>query len=287
MTDSQKGLLWVHLATLLFGFPGLFAEWLDFLPSEQIVAGRTLFGSLFLLILLSTIGKLPVPKDKRIWGRLVLTGVILAFHWWAFFRAIQLTNVAIGLLTFSTFPLFTSVLEPIFLKEKLKALDVGLALLVILGVAIVGMDALSLAGGIEGFLWGIAGGASFAVMAIVNRGLGTEIQGLALAAWQNLFAFLCLLPLVIQLPLPTESSSWGLLALLGILFTGIAHGLFNESMRFIRASTASLIVSMEPFYGIILAYMLLGQEPKAWTLLGGSLILLAGFVPTWLGLRRK
>lgn len=280
MSQQARGLLLVHAATLLFGFPGLFAEWLKPLLPIQIVAGRTLFAAIFLILGLGLLGRLSLPQGKKTWIKLLATGVVLAFHWMAFFKAIQLTNVAIGLLAFSTFPLFTSLLEPLIFKEKLRQMDLFLALLVLVGISIVGNDALRADFGIAGILWGLAGSASFALMALLNRGLNLELKGLEIAAYQNLFAFIALLPFNIGLPLPSDGMTWGLLLLLGVLFTGIAHGMFNQSLAFIRASTASLIVSMEPLYGIILAFFLLDQKPGMLTLMGGGLILMAGVIPT-------
>ena len=45
---------------------------------------------------------------------LLLSGAILGAHWIAFFKSIQVSTVAIGLLSYVSYPLFTSVIEPIF-----------------------------------------------------------------------------------------------------------------------------------------------------------------------------
>lgn len=54
-------------------------------------------------------------------------GIILAVHWTTFFQSIQMSTVAIGLLTFSTFPVFTTFLEPYFFKEKINVKDIVIA----------------------------------------------------------------------------------------------------------------------------------------------------------------
>ncbi len=51
MRRSKQGLIWLHIAVLLFGLAGLFAKWVS-LPSVIIVLGRVVFSSLFLFILL-------------------------------------------------------------------------------------------------------------------------------------------------------------------------------------------------------------------------------------------
>src|SRR5207249_4149971 len=91
---------------LLFGFAGLFGKWLD-LPPIFIVLGRTIVAAIALAALRV------IRHDARpaFDPRLVATGATLALHWVAFFTAIQVASVAIGLLGFASFPLFVLVLE--------------------------------------------------------------------------------------------------------------------------------------------------------------------------------
>ena len=60
----------------------------------------------------------------------VLMGVILAIHWSTFFKSIQLSTVAIGLLSFSTSPIFVPFL--FVCKPALQTKDIFL--LVLLGI---------------------------------------------------------------------------------------------------------------------------------------------------------
>ncbi|MFR6714479.1 MAG: EamA family transporter [Dorea longicatena] len=51
---------------------------------------------------------------------MILTGVVMAIHWSSFFQSIQTSSVAIGTITFSTFPLFLTFLEPLLFHEKIS-----------------------------------------------------------------------------------------------------------------------------------------------------------------------
>ena len=51
-------------------------------------------------------------------------------------------------------------------------------------------------------------------------------------------------------------------------------------MRHIKAQTASIINSLEPVYGIALAYLLLDEAPSLRTILGGIIVLLAAAAAT-------
>src|SRR6266567_5131814 len=102
-TPRARSLAALHLAVVLFGFAGLFGKWLA-LPAVTIVFGRTLVASVALAVLLR-LERLPgaIP-GRRIDGRLAVNGAVLALHWVAFFEAIRIASVAVGLLGFASFP---------------------------------------------------------------------------------------------------------------------------------------------------------------------------------------
>ncbi len=60
---------------------------------------------------------------------------------------------------------------------------------------------------------------------------------------------------------------------LGVFCTAVAHALFIQAMRAVRAGVAAIASALEPVYGIALAWLLLGEVPALRTLAGGALIL--------------
>ncbi len=283
---KQKSLVSVHLATFLFGLTGVFGKWIMASPTV-IVAGRTFFAALALwhwLIYRRDLHFEFKKSDGLLW---LISGGLLAFHWVAFFRGIQLTNVAIGLLTFSTFPLFTSILEPLLTQKPYSQQNLLLSLLILLGVAGIGWESLQAFGNIWGFAWGILSGASFAVLALMNRRIFRVLNGTQIAAGQNTVATFILLPLCYDTLGSLSLNTWAQLILLCVLFTGVAHTLLINSLDQLQAQTASLIVSLEPVYGILWGGVVLGEYPSWWTILGGCLVLLAGSWPTILTMQNQ
>jgi len=63
------------------------------------------------------------------------------------------------------------------------------------------------------------------------------------------------------------------LVILGVFCTALAHVLFIRSLVQVKAQLASIIASLEPVYGIIFAFVLLGEVPALRTILGGVIIL--------------
>ncbi|WDP88081.1 MAG: EamA family transporter [Desulfobacter sp.] len=90
-----------------------------------------------------------------------------------FFLAIQVSSVAVGLITFSSFPLFVTFMEPVFFKEPLKSVDMATALAVFTGIILVVPD-LDLSNQTTlGAFYGILSGLTFALLALVNRKNGS------------------------------------------------------------------------------------------------------------------
>ncbi|THB76879.1 MAG: DMT family transporter [Desulfobacteraceae bacterium] len=278
----KKGICLIHLATLLFGFSGLFGKFLS-CSSLVIVFGRTVFAALtlFLAIRFFTDQEGAVKTGRHL-GWYALQGLLLAVHWCAFFYSIQISSVAIGLITFSTFPLFVTFMEPAFFKEPLTLFNVGCAVAVFIGICLVVPD-LDLSNQFtRGAFWGIFSGFTFALLAMVNRKNVKTLHPIRVSLFQNLFAALFLLfPLLITSPAPPGIRDIGLLVILGVIFTALAHTLFISSLSIISAQTASVIIGLEPVYGIFLALFLLSEVPDLKTIVGGIIIIITTMAAGW------
>lgn len=292
-TNKTAAYLNLHLAVFLFGGAGLFGKLID-LPSGAIVLGRAFLGAFFVFLFSQLLDWYALKKEVKSSKNSIyfkqfqpqstkdllafgLLGIVLAFHWIAFFEAIQLSNVSIGVLTFSTFPIFTTLLEPFFNKEKLQFSDLLLAFIAFGGVVLV-LPNFSLDNNYtQGALWGIAAGASFAVLTLLSKRMIEGYTSNCVSFYQNGIAALLLIPFFALDILTGTGKDWVYLLLLGLIFTAIAHTLFINSMKEIKANTASLIASLEPLYAILLAWFFLGETPTLRMYLGGIIILGVAF----------
>ena len=275
-----RGLVTVNVAVLLFGLAGVLGK-LSLLPAPIIVFGRAFFAGLVLLAVCWFRHISLRPKRSRDGYLLLGQGVLLALHWTAFFQAINVSNVAIGLLSFSSFPLFTAVLEPLLLKQRPNRIQIVAALLILPGIYLL-VPSFTLQNQTTiGVMWGVLSGASFALLSVTNRWLGRSYSSLMISLCQDGIAALVLLPIVF---FTATGSFWTphallILFILGVVCTALAHTLFIASMRDITAQTASLLASLEPVWGILFGILLLGAIPTARTLLGGAIIISATLLP--------
>lgn len=268
------GAFQAHAATLLFGLAGLFAKWVDE-PPFVIVFGRVFFASLALWLLIKWRRLSLKPQSAT--DRLIFLGLglLLAFHWTVFFHAIQVSTVAIGLLAYSTFPVFTSFLEPVFFKERFYPETIAAAFLCLGGVFMLIPSFQWQQPYFQGVIWGILAGLSFSFLSMANRQLTARYSSLVIAFYQDAGAALFLTPLFLWKSHWLLSRDIARLAFLGIVCTGLAHSLFIQAMKKITAARAAVISSLEPVYGIILAFFWLKEVPGWRTIMGGLVILFA------------
>lgn len=283
--SHRIGIISILVALPFVSLTGLFGKFLTITPL-LIVQGRSIFAFGTLLIALVFMRKKLFFKDYREWIWLMVSGSILGIHWIAFFEAIQVSTVAIGLLSFASYPLFTTLLEPLFFKEVLRRQNVVAALIVICGLAIMATsseepNAIISGSVIQGLLWGLLAGFGFSVLTLLNRGYVRNHSPLLLTCWQNGFAALVLLPWSLSESWMISGKEWSLLFILGVICTVGGHTLLINGLRHVKAQIASLLIAgLEPVGAIVFALFLLGEIPSLQTLLGGLLIVGTTFLIT-------
>lgn len=272
--SKKTGLLDIHSAVLLFGLAGLFGKWLLLSPFF-IVLGRVFFASLSLAFILSLSRRGFSISSRPILGTLIFLGFTLSVHWTSFFQSIQVSSVAIGLLSYSAFPVFTTFLEPLFFKERLIRSNVLLAVMCLFGVFLI-IPKLNIHNTtLRGVLWGLLSGFTFAILAIFNRKLTQKLSPLHIAFYQDFFAAFFLLPFLFVQRISLSGRDILLLLILGTVCTAGSHTLFINGIKHIKAQTASIISSLEPVYGILLAFIFLDEIPSLRTIAGGCIILVS------------
>lgn len=279
MENQKKGLASIHAAVLLFGLAGLFAKWVE-LPAVIIVLGRVIFSSLFLLFLL----KIKKERMRLLSGKdyllMITAGIVLAVHWTTFMQSIQTSTVAIGTLTFSTFPLFVTFLEPVLFHEKLRVSSVVSAVVMLCGVLFI-VPEFQLGNAMtQGVIWGMIGSFSYAVLSLMNRMFMERYTSSLTAFYEQATASVALLPSLFILKPAVNGNDILVLLLLGVVFTAVAHTMYIDGLRTVKVQTAGIISGLESVYGILAAFLFLGEKPGIKELAGGVIILGVVFYST-------
>lgn len=257
---------------MLFGLSAVLGQFVT--APAVIVAGGRVICSVLLLFLLSIAGRASLKlKSRKDYGIAVFAGTILAVHWTTFFQAIQSSSVAIGTITFSTFPLFLTFLEPLLFREKLKVKSVLSAAVLLLGVFIT-IPEFSMENQITiGIIWGMVSSLSYAVLSLANRYLSRSYAARTVCLYEQGTAAVVLLPAMFFVKTSWTTQNILGIAAIGFICTAFAHSLYVAAQRKVKAQTAGIISGMETVYGIVYALLFLGEVPGIRELIGGTVIL--------------
>lgn len=286
MSEQKKGLLSVHIAMVFLGVSGLFGKIIH-QPGVIIALGRVVFSSLFLFGMFKvrkTDFHLETKKERNL---MMMAGVILALHWTCFMTSIQISTVAIGTLTFSTFSLFVTFLEPWLYHEKLKLSSVISAIIMLIGVVFIVPEFKLENQMTMGVMIGMLSSFTYAIFSLMNRSFSSKYAGPVISFYEQGTAAVCLLPVLFVLrPAFTARDLFGLIVL-GVVFTAGAHSLYISGLKTVKVQTASIISSLESVYSILAAMIFLHEMPSAREWIGGVIILGVVFYSTYLSVKAE
>ncbi|MCQ2130909.1 MAG: DMT family transporter [Bacteroidales bacterium] len=270
--SNTSSLLQAHLAVLLFGLAGVIGRGVAS-PAFVVTFARVLFSSitlgLFFLLRRQSI-RLRRPGD---FAMLALAGVIMAAHWTMFMASIQKAGVAVGTITFATFPLFVTFLEPLMFHEKLKPGGIVQALIMLIGVVVLAPLGKPDPGLLYGILLGMGSSLTYAMLSLLNRRFTADYSSSQVCFYEQGVATIVLLPIMFILRPEVIAADIPYLIVLGIVCTAIAHSLFIASFAGLKVRTAGIISGMETVYSIILASLILAELPSMREIIGGVIIL--------------
>ena len=268
----NRNIIYLHVAVMLFGLAGVAAQFVE-IPAVLVALGRVVCSSLLLLIIAIVKKeslKLNSGKDYCI---IILTGAVMAIHWTTFFQSVQVSTVAIGTITFSTFPLFLTFIEPIVFHEKLRSQSVLSAILLLIGVMITIPEFSMENHTTIGIIWGMLSSLSYAILTLANRYFSPRYTARTVCLYEQGSAAIVLLPALFLVKTTWRPLDLAGIAFVGFICTAFAHSLYVSAQKSVRAQTAGIISGMETVYGILYALLFLGEVPSIRELAGGIVIL--------------
>ncbi|WP_299115111.1 DMT family transporter [uncultured Winogradskyella sp.] len=265
-------LLWLTVATIFISTSGALGKFID-MPTSVVIWWRSILAAIFLFTFCLYKGiSLKINSGKDHWT-FVLGALFMGAHWVTYFYALKLSNVAIGMLSLFTFPVITALLEPLFSKAKPDAIHIVLGIIVLLGVYILAPDFNIESGQFKGVLFGLISALCYALRILILKGEVTKYNSTMLMFYQVAIISIVLLPVLYFESTANITTQYPYVIILALLTTAVGHTLFVNSLKYFKASTASIIGSAQPVFGIIIAYFFLKETPTIHTFVGGALIL--------------
>ena|SRR3972149_88432 len=275
-----KGYGEIITASILWGFAGILAKKVIGMSAQSIIFYRVTFAFLILFIIFSISGSMKKIKlgDKRKY--LILFSILQITTMLTFFISIIKASVSVAVLLLYTAPVYITLLSPLLLKEKSTKLGWFALVLSISGILlIVEPVKIEISQYSLGIIAGILSGISYAFQIMTSKYISTTYSGYSQAFWSFLIAMLILLPAGI-VPLDLVSRNLSYLLLLAIFPTILAVSLYFNGLKYLKASSASILGLIEPLSAVILAILILNEKISIPIILGGALILTGAAIVT-------
>lgn len=296
MASQTRSRLALVAAAILFSTGGAAIKLVG-LPPLELAGLRALLAAATLLVVLRVPWRSFRPEALLIGVAQVATMIL-------FVVANKMTTAASTIFLQSTAPLYVLLLSPALLGERVQRGDVAFLLLFASGLALffVGVDPAQATAPdpIRGNLAAAAGGIAWAMTVLGLRWLAVRTQSgssdragkdvVAGVRNPDLAAASTVLgnALVFVVCLPWMTTAWPepslrdvlVVGWLGVFQVGVAYALLSRAVRQVRAFDATLLMLVEPVLNPIWAWLLHGEQPGAWSLAGGALILVTTAVRT-------
>lgn len=274
MSTAKSAWITLHLSAFVMGATGLFSKIIQ-LPAWDITGYRTWIAALLLFAWVAWRERNINLESKRDYGRMLILGTLLALHWVTFFYSMQVSSIAVGMVSLYAYPVVTVFLEPWIKRTKLDWRDVISGLLVLVGIYCLVPEFNMDNNMTQGVIWGLVSAVTFAVR---NLLLGYWFSGQSAArsmSYQVLVVALLMSPILMLSSHQPSEHDWWMLVLLGVIFTAVTHTLLGHSLRYLKAKTVGLVACLQPVYAVGYEILFLNHYPDGTTLLGGAIIMAA------------
>ena len=253
----------LHFIVFIWGFTAILGALIS-INADALVWYRMLFAGafLFLFILFQKKSFIVPPKE---FFKLVLVGFLIAVHWIFFFKAIHISNVSITLSVFSLGAFLAALLEPLFYGRKVLWYEVFFGLVIIAGLGIILQVEINY---LEGMMYALASIIIGVLFTLMNGKLIEKNDSSVITFYEFMAGvFFISIYFLFENKFNAEfftltSKDWILLLILASVCTAYAFTASVKVMQQLSPYTIMLTTSLEPVYGIILAYFLLGGKEK-------------------------
>lgn len=281
MIATTKDYVKLHFVVFLFGFTAILGKLVS-IPAVEMVFYRTLLAAIGMSVLIAaTRGTFNISQTDLI--KVLLTGAIVAIHWITFFVSGRVSNPSTSLVGFATCSFWAALIEPIAKRKKIHSLEVGLGIVVLVGLALIFSFNFNYAFGL--FL-GILSGLTAALFTVINSKLANRVSAYTITFYEMVGACITValffpfykstLTADHTLHLIPSGADWIYIGIMAIVCSVYAYSVMIDLTRKLSVFFLNLALNLEPIYGILLALLIFGeQEVMGWNFYVGTLIILS------------
>jgi drug/metabolite transporter (DMT)-like permease len=261
--DNLKSYLNLHLIVFIWGFTAILGALIT-IQSDFLVWYRMFFAAIFLAFFLG-FKKKSFKVDAKVLIKFTFVGLLIALHWILFFEAIKVSTVSITLSVFSLGAFFASLLEPLFYGRKVLWYEVFFGVIIIAGLGLIMQVEINYWNGMLLALVSIILGVLFTLM---NGKLIVNHDPSVISFYEFLAGFIFIsIYFLFRGSFSAENfvmsaKNWILILILASICTAYAFTASVKVMRQLSPYTVMLTTNLEPVYGIVLAFFIIGGKEK-------------------------
>jgi drug/metabolite transporter (DMT)-like permease len=212
-------------------------------------------------------------------GLTLVSGVFLGLHFGLWISSLSYTSVATSVILATSSPLFVAIASYVILKEKITREIITGIVVCFVGVAFIcygnwGIGTDSFIGGILALLGALAASGYMLIGRKLRQRMGLLVYSAIICSSAGILLLIASLVSGYSL-----SGYTGFTYLMIILLTVIpqllGHLSLNWSLRFVSATLVTIAVLGEPVGANIWAFVILGEKPQLFEIIG-SVFILAG-----------
>ncbi len=205
-----------------------------------------------------------------------------------FVLATKQTTAANAIFLQYTAPVYVLILEPILYKEKFRLRDLVTVLIYLGGMTLFFVGKLR-PEDVEGNLMALASGFCFALYFLLLRHpKAREVNRASSVIYGNARAVLLTAPWGLGAVSSLDRFDLMSVLYLGVIQIGLSYLLFTTAMaNGVRSLDAGIVGYVEPVLNPVWVFLVLGEKPSQWALLGGSIIIFAVITHMFLDARNK
>jgi len=279
LSSKALGCLYVAIAAVIWGSNGVIVNWVHLNP-YVIAFFRVLFASLTLLPLVLLTHRREIMEAARAWKSMLALGVLLSLGWGFLFQSMKLIAIANAVLLNYMAPIFVALLAPILLKERIERITMFALATSMVGITMISSQQSLQVGSLNlsGVIFGLLAGLAYAGFTILSKRVVTNLSSRTVAFCAYSATIIFLYPFLMGVDLSMDLASWILLLLLGVFNTAFAVTLYLNGLKLIEAHKAVIFTYLEPVSAVVFGSLFLAQQPTPLMLIGGFLILFAGYI---------
>jgi len=270
MIPTRRARLQLIVAAVLFSTGGAVIK-ATAMTSWQVACLRSGIAAVALAILLP-------GAIRGIRRRTILVSLAYAATLVLFVTANKLTTSANTIFLQATGPLYILLLAPWLLNEKIRPADVAVMAVVAMGLVLffLGTDApvRTAPAPFQGNVLAALSGFTWALTLMGLRWMGADESGGSPAGavvLGNAFAFLASLPMALPFS-GIAAGDWAAIVFLGVFQIALAYAFVTKAVGKLPALDISIILLVEPVLNPIWSWLVHGERPGPWALVGGGLI---------------